>query len=87
MTIDSQTSDGGWGIHIESLPTVFGTSLNYVVLRLLGVAADDDRCVRARAWLKPRGGCLSVPSWGKFWLAVLNVYQVMQLRLSHNHHD
>jgi lanosterol synthase len=31
--------------------------------------------VRAREWLAPRGGCLGIPSWGKFWLTVLNVYQ------------
>ena len=26
-----QSDEGGWGIHIESLPTVFGTALNYTV--------------------------------------------------------
>lgn len=51
-----QTEEGGWGIHIESLPTVFGTALNYVVMRLLGVARDDPRLSRARDWLEPRGG-------------------------------
>ena len=30
-----QTPDGGWGIHIESLPTVLGTALNYAAMRLL----------------------------------------------------
>ena len=71
-----QDKEGGWGIHIESRATVFGTALNYVVLRLLGVERDDPRCVSARTWLSARGGCLGIPSWGKFWLAVLNVYQV-----------
>eukprot|EP00050_Salpingoeca_kvevrii_P016478 m.55791 g.55791 ORF g.55791 m.55791 type:complete len:728 (-) comp6961_c0_seq1:3499-5682(-) len=70
-----QQPDGGWGIHIESLSTVFGTALNYVVLRLLGVPRSDPRCERARAWLEPRGGCLGIPSWGKFWLAVIGVFQ------------
>lgn len=70
-----QTVEGGWGIHIESLPTVLGTALNYVCMRLLGVARDDPTMIKARAWLDPRGGCLGIPSWGKFWLAVLNVYQ------------
>lgn len=69
-----QTADGGWGIHIESQATVFGTALNYVVMRLNGVAPEDSRLVRARDWLRPRGGCLGIPSWGKFWLAVLGVY-------------
>lgn len=69
-----QTPDGGWGIHIESNATVFGTALNYVVMRIFGVPASDERLVRARGWLKPRRGCLGIPSWGKFWLAVLGVY-------------
>eukprot|EP00039_Didymoeca_costata_P000295 m.45021 g.45021 ORF g.45021 m.45021 type:complete len:725 (+) comp10173_c0_seq4:117-2291(+) len=66
--------DGGWGIHIESSPTVFGTSLNYCVMRLLGVPREDERMQRARTWLSTRRGCLGIPSWGKFWLAVLGVY-------------
>eukprot|EP00048_Salpingoeca_helianthica_P024240 m.30778 g.30778 ORF g.30778 m.30778 type:complete len:619 (+) comp9267_c0_seq1:326-2182(+) len=69
-----QSADGGWGIHIESNPTVFGTALNYVVMRICGVPAEDERLVRAREWLRPRRGCLGIPSWGKFWLAVLGVY-------------
>lgn len=69
-----QNPDGGWGIHIESESTVFGTALNYVAQRILGVEAQDSRLERARLWLRDRDGCLRIPSWGKFWLAVLNVY-------------
>jgi hypothetical protein len=36
-----QQRDGGWGLHIEGPSTVFGTSLNYVAVRLLGLPADD----------------------------------------------
>ncbi|KAJ1476743.1 hypothetical protein T484DRAFT_1823886, partial [Baffinella frigidus] len=36
-----QQEDGGWGTHIESPSTMFGTSLSYVSLRLLGVPASD----------------------------------------------
>jgi hypothetical protein len=32
-----QQTDGGWGTHIESPSTMFGTTLNYVALRLLGM--------------------------------------------------
>ncbi|KAI9328893.1 terpenoid cyclases/protein prenyltransferase alpha-alpha toroid, partial [Zopfochytrium polystomum] len=60
--------------HIEGVSTVFGTALNYVALRLLGVPPDDPVCVKARATLHKLGGATGVPSWGKFWLAVLNVY-------------
>ena len=36
-----QQSDGGWGTHIESPSTMFGTVLSYVMLRLLGVGGEE----------------------------------------------
>ncbi|XP_058517511.1 lanosterol synthase isoform X2 [Ochotona princeps] len=69
-----QLPDGGWGLHIEDKSTVFGTALNYVSLRILGVGPDDPDLVRARNILHKKGGAAAIPSWGKFWLAVLNVY-------------
>ncbi|XP_057401560.1 lanosterol synthase isoform X1 [Balaenoptera acutorostrata] len=69
-----QLPDGGWGLHIEDKSTVFGTALNYVSLRILGVGPDDPDLVRARNILHKKGGAVFIPSWGKFWLAVLNVY-------------
>ncbi|WFD01481.1 lanosterol synthase [Malassezia obtusa] len=66
--------DGGWGIHIEGHSTVFGTALNYTVLRLVGVDADHPMMVQARSTLHRLGGATGIPSWGKLWLAVLNVY-------------
>ncbi|PWN48974.1 putative lanosterol synthase [Violaceomyces palustris] len=68
-------TDGGWGIHIEGCSTVFGTALNYTVLRLLGVSADHPMMIKARATLHKLGGATGIPSWGKLWLAVLNVYE------------
>lgn len=69
-----QRADGGWGLHVEDRSTMFGTALNYVALRLLGVAAEDPDASRARAWIRERGGAKSVPTWGKAWLSVLGVY-------------
>nr|ALM02366.1 lanosterol synthase [Wolfiporia cocos]ALM02367.1 lanosterol synthase [Wolfiporia cocos]AVK93175.1 lanosterol synthase [Wolfiporia cocos] len=66
--------DGGWGLHIEGHSTVFGTALNYVVMRILGVSAEHPALVKARATLHKLGGATGVPSWGKFWLSILNVY-------------
>ncbi|XP_005089657.1 lanosterol synthase [Aplysia californica] len=66
--------DGGWGLHIEGPPTVFGCALNYAALRMLGLPADDPDLVRARDLLHKLGGASAIPSWGKFWLAVLNCY-------------
>lgn len=67
--------DGGWGLHIEGPPTVFGCALNYCTMRLLGVPADDPDLVKTRKLLLKLGGAIAIPSWGKFWLCVLNVYK------------
>uniref|UniRef100_A0A8C6ZDZ3 Terpene cyclase/mutase family member n=1 Tax=Nothoprocta perdicaria TaxID=30464 RepID=A0A8C6ZDZ3_NOTPE len=69
-----QLPDGGWGLHVEDKSTVFGTALNYTALRILGVGPDDPDVVRARVNLHSKGGAVGIPSWGKFWLAILNVY-------------
>ncbi|KAM6261018.1 lanosterol synthase isoform 1-T1 [Spheniscus humboldti] len=69
-----QLPDGGWGLHVEDKSTVFGTALNYIALRILGLGPDDPDIVRARVNLHSKGGAVGIPSWGKFWLAVLNVY-------------
>ena len=69
-----QNPDGGWGLDVEADSHVFTSVLNYVALRLLGVAASDPRAVNARAWFLPRGGALASASWGKFFLAVLGLY-------------
>lgn len=61
-------------LHTEGPPTVFGCALNYVSLRLLGVDAEDKDLVAARNLLRKLGGACAIPSWGKFWLSVLNVY-------------
>ena len=64
---------GGWGLHIEGESTVFGTAMNYVTLRILGVSEEDERMIRARATLHKLGGALDAPHWGKFWLSVLGL--------------
>lgn len=68
-----QAKDGGWGLHIEGESSVFGISMNYVALRILGVEADDVRMVKARNLLHEFGGSVNGPHWLKFWLAVLGV--------------
>lgn len=69
-----QNEDGGWGLHIEDQSTVFGTALNYVVLRLLGLPPDHPVAQKARTRLHTLGGATGAPSWGKMWLAILGVY-------------
>ena len=71
----SQNADGGWGLHVESPSFHFSTVINYVMLRLLGVPADDSALQKARARILVQpGGALSIPSWGKYWLAVMRLY-------------
>ena len=66
-------TDGGWGLHIEGESSVFGTAMNYVVLRILGVDAEEPRMVKARGKLHQLGGATQGPHWAKFWLCVLGV--------------
>ena len=67
--------DGGWGIHIEGESTAYGTTMTYVVLRLLGASEEDERMVRARGMLHRLGGAVMGPHWAKFWLAVLGLME------------
>ncbi len=64
---------GGWGLYTEGNSTVFGTSLNYTVLRLLGVDAEHPIMAKARARLHSLGGAIKAPHWSKFFLAMLGV--------------
>jgi hypothetical protein len=66
-----QQTDGGWGTHIESPSTMFGTTLNYVALRLLGMDMDDPVCVLGRKFIQDNGGAIMTSSWAKFYLCLL----------------
>lgn len=72
--LNHQHSDGGWGMHIEGESTLFGTVMQYVSLRLLGVDKNTARLIKASRWIKENGGATGIPSWGKFYLSLLNLY-------------
>jgi len=65
---------GRWGMHIHSPPHLFVTTLVYAAARLLGMDRDDPLLGPARAFLQNES-VLGIPSWGKFWLALLNLYE------------
>ncbi|KAM0559910.1 hypothetical protein ACHAPJ_003860 [Fusarium lateritium] len=65
--------EGGWGLHTTDQSTICGTVVNYVVLRILGMDANDPVLVRARSFLQENGGATHSTVWGKFWLAILGV--------------
>lgn len=71
---NQQNKDGGWGLHIEDKSTVFGTVMNYVALRFLGFELSDTSMQLAQTWIQQAGGATGIPSWGKFYLSLLNVY-------------
>jgi lanosterol synthase len=70
-----QLPDGSWPMHIEGEGYVFLTTLAYVALRMLGLGPDEPMCARALQWIKANGGVLAIPSWGKFWLSMVGLYE------------
>ncbi|GLT80316.1 hypothetical protein SLA2020_517620 [Shorea laevis] len=73
-----QNEDGGWGLHIEGHSTMFGSALSYITLRLLGEGpegGEDMAVARGRKWILDHGGLVGIPSWGKFWVTVMGVYE------------
>lgn len=71
----SHPVDGGWGLHEIDKSTCFGTTINYVCLRILGLPKDHPVCIKALKTLHKLGGALGNPHWGKAWLAILNLYK------------
>ncbi|KAH1257902.1 Beta-amyrin synthase [Glycine max] len=67
-----QNEDGGWGLHIEGHSTMFGTTLNYICMRILGEGPNgghENACARGKKWIHDHGGVTHIPSWGKTWLS------------------
>ena len=69
----TQLAEGLWGLHEHSHPYLFVTTLVYVAARLLGVDKDDPLIARAGRFVRSES-VLGIPSWGKFWLALLNLF-------------
>lgn len=65
---------GVWGLHEKSEPYLFVTTLVYVAARILGVEKDEPLLAPARQFIQEQGGVVAIPTWGKFWLAMLNLY-------------
>jgi lanosterol synthase len=70
----TQRPDGSWAMHGEGDGYVYMTALAYVSLRVLGLPADHPLVQPAGKWLKEHGGVEGIPSWGKFWLAMVGLY-------------
>ncbi len=70
----TQLDSGLWGLHPQSSPYLFVTALVYVAARLLGVNREDPLLGPATRFIAAEGGITAIPSWGKLWLALLNLY-------------
>ncbi|ORY28503.1 terpenoid cyclases/protein prenyltransferase alpha-alpha toroid [Naematelia encephala] len=73
--LNKRRKEGGWGLHTAAPPTVFGTVMNYVALRLLGMGPDEGPMTEIRALIHKMGGATGIPTWGKIWLSVLGCYE------------
>jgi len=66
---------GVWGLHEKSEPYLMVTALVYVAARVLGCARTDPLLAAAEQFVRAQGGVVAIPSQGKFWLAMLNLYE------------
>ncbi|OCK73356.1 putative Protostadienol synthase A [Lepidopterella palustris CBS 459.81] len=73
--VNTANNDGGWGTYLDSPSNVFGTTVNYIILRMLGLPAEHRVCTKARKLISAMGSALAMPSWGKFWLCILGLYE------------
>jgi lanosterol synthase len=69
----TRLESGLWSLRENGPPNLFVTTLVYVAARLLGVGRGDLLLEPARRFLQGEG-VLAIPTWGKFWLALLNLY-------------
>lgn len=70
-----ELAGGGFGLHARSEPYLFVTVLVYVAARILGISQDEPWVARARAFIAREGGAVAIPTWGKFWLALVGLYE------------
>lgn len=71
----TRLTGGLWSLHAHATPSLFVTTLVYVAARLLGRTKADALLEPAAKFIGDQGGVASIPSWGKFWLAMLGLYE------------
>ena len=70
----TQNNAGVWGLHPFDEASLFVTTLVYVAARLLGVSPSAPWLQGARRMFSHEGGVQRIPTWGKVWLALLDLY-------------
>lgn len=71
----TRAADGTWALAEGGPASLFVTTLVYVASRLLGVEPADPLLTQARAFIDREGGAVAIPTWGKFWLALVSLYR------------
>jgi lanosterol synthase len=66
---------GLYGLAEIGEPSLFVTTLVYVAARLLGLPAEAPLLAPAREFFEREGSVEAIPTWGKFWLALLSLYE------------
>lgn len=67
-------SDGSVGLYAGGPGRVFTTALTYAALRYLGVSEDDPVLVAMARWVREQGTPLRAAPWGRFTLALVDLY-------------
>jgi lanosterol synthase len=70
----TQNRTGLWGLHPYDRGSLFVTTLVYVAARLLGALPTEPWLRDARRMFEQEGGVQRIPTWGKVWLAFLDLY-------------
>lgn len=72
--LKEEGEDGSFRFHPLSKGYMFTTVLAYVALRILGLSPDHPSLKKTKQWIELHGTPLFLPTWGKVWLAILNLY-------------
>ncbi len=70
----TQNRAGVWGLHPEDGGSLFVTTLVYIAARLLGARSSERWLRDAKLLFASEGGVQRIPTWGKVWLAFLDLY-------------
>jgi len=71
----TRNSAGAWGLHPQDESSLFVTTLVYVAARLLGARPHEPWLRGARRLFEQERGVHRIPTWGKVWLALLDLYR------------
>ncbi|MGP8272046.1 MAG: squalene--hopene cyclase [Terracidiphilus sp.] len=69
-----QNEDGGWSIYPGGPGNISLSVKCYFACKLMGIAADDPRLTKCRAWILAHGGVVACNTFTKMYLCALGQY-------------